>query len=463
MRFSVDRTWRRPHGGAVVIGGSPTRAFRLTEGGRRIAEMIERGGEIPPSARALVDRLIDAGAIHPLAASPEHTADAAHITAVIPVHLTDTSNGTSLATLVGKLDGLAGVIIVDDASPRPLPAFSAGATPVTTIRRESNGGPAAARNTGLARVETSHVVFIDADVDCCVDDVVALAAWLVASDAVVIGPRVRTKDDGSVLGAYEAARSPLDMGDRPARVRAATRVGWLPAAVMLCEVAAIRSVAGFNEAMRTGEDVDLVWRLDASGFRCRYEPSIEVLHQRRSTLAAFALQRMGYGESTTALRRGHGDKVAPARGSLTSVSSWVALAFGAPFIAGSAAVATAVMLSRKLHFVPNNAAESARLAGMTHLHVGRNFASAITRAWWPIAVVAAIFSRRARVVLCSAALVPALAEWWEKRPRLDPVRFTILRIIDDATYGTGVWKTVIRERDTGALLPATTRPASAAD
>lgn len=463
MRFSVDRTWRRPHDGDAVIGGSPTRAFRLTTGGRRIAEMIERGEDIPSSAHALVDRLIDAGAIHPLVDPSERAIDAAHITAVIPVHLTDTPNGTALITLVGKLSGLAGIIVVDDASPHQLPALTAGDTPVTVVRRETNGGPAAARNAGLARVETTHVVFIDSDVECCTDDVVALAAWLVASDSAVIGPRIRNDDDGTVLGAYEEARSPLDMGKRPARVRAATRVGWLPAAVLLCEVAAIRSVAGFDETMRTGEDVDLVWRLDHAGFRCRYEPSIEVLHQRRSTLNALVRQRMGYGESTTPLHRRHGDKVAPVRGSWSSVSSWVALVLGLPIIAGCTAIATAVMLSRKLRFLPNTAAESARLASKTHLQVGRNLASAITRVWWPLAIVTAVFSRRARVALCAAAVVPALAEWWEKRPRLDPVRFTILRIIDDAAYGAGAWKTAIRERDAGAMLPAIARSAPTAD
>ncbi len=463
MRFSVDRTWRRPHDGDSVIGGSPTRAFRLTAGGRRVAEMIERGEDIPPSAHALVDRLVDAGAVHPLIDPTEHAIDPAHITAVIPVHLTDTSDGAALVALVGKLTGLAGVIVVDDASPRPLPALAAGDTPVTMIRRKINGGPAAARNTGLARVETTHVVFIDSDVDCRSDDIVALAAWLVASGSAAIGPRICSNDDGTVLGAYESARSPLDMGKRPARVRAATRVGWLPAAVLLCEVAAIRSVTGFDESMRTGEDVDLVWRLDHAGFRCRYEPSIEVLHQHRSTLKALVHQRMGYGESTTALHRRHGDKVAPVRGSWSSVSSWGALALGLPIIAGCTAIATAVVLSRKLRFLPNTVAESGRLAWMTHLQVGRNLASAITRVWWPLAIAIAIFSRRARVALCAAAVVPALADWWETRPRLDPVRFTILRVIDDAAYGAGAWKKMIGERDAGAMLPVIARSSPAAD
>jgi len=183
-----------------------------------------------------------------------------------------------------------------------------------------------------------------------------------------------------------------------------------------------------------------------------------VLHQRRATLDGFVRQRIGYGESTTALHRRHGDKVAPARGSWSSVSSWTALVLGFPIVAGGAAIATAAMLSRKLRFVPNTASESVRLAWMTHLQVGRNLASAVTRVWWPIAIVASVFSRRVRVALCAAAVVPALAEWWEKRPRLDPVRFMILRIIDDAAYGTGVWKTAVRERNASAILPAIARP-----
>ena len=165
---------------------------------------------------------------------------------------------------------------------------------------------------------------------------------------------------------------------------------------------------------------------------------------------------MGYGESTAALHRRHGAAVAPARGSVTSISAWIALTLGHPIIAIVTALSTASMLARKLRFVPNAPREALRLAGMTHVQVGRNLASAVTRVWWPIALVLALVSKRMRVALCAAALIPSLAEWWEKRPRLDPVRFTLLRIVDDAAYGTGVWRTALRERDAGAIVPTIT-------
>jgi len=463
MRYSLDRTWRRPNAGDVVLAGSPTRAFRLTAGGRRIAEALEQGADVPDSAHVLIDRLVDAGAIHPLPDASSRAADPTTITAVIPAYVHDDQSAERVARLVAGLSGLAAIIVIDDASPLTFGPLDAGTTAVTVIRRETNGGPAAARNTGLERVKTSHVAFIDTDVECRTEDITALASWLAASDAAVIAPRIRTNDDGSVLGAYEAARSPLDMGDRPARVRGGTRVGWVPAAVLLCDTESLRSVNGFDESMRTGEDVDLVWRLDAAGLRCRYEPSIEVFHHHRTTLSEMVDQRRGYGESTAPLHRRHGDVVAPARGSWTSVGTWVSLAVGLPLVALATAITTTVFLSRKLKFVPNNAVESLRLSAMMHMQVGRNLASAVTRVWWPIAVILAVFSRRARLTLCAAALVPALAEWWEKRPRLDPVRFTLLRILDDGAYGIGVWRSVFRHRDPSPLIPSIHAPSTQQD
>ena len=44
-------------------------------------------------------------------------------------------------------------------------------------------------------------------------------------------------------------------------------------------------------------------------------------------------------------------------------------------------------------------------------------------------------------------------EWRERRPKLDPARFTALRIVDDASYCFGVWLGCIRERTVAPLRP----------
>ena len=112
-----------------------------------------------------------------------------------------------------------------------------------------------------------------------------------------------------------------------------------------------------------------------------------------------------------------------------------------------------VALARKLRALDHPWHESLRLAGLGNLFAGRILASAITRAWWPIALAAALVSRRARRIVLAAALIPPLVDWVRERPLLDPLRATALRIADDLAYGSGVWQGVLRERIVDPLIP----------
>ena len=323
-------------------------------------------------------------------------------------------------------------------------------------RQEVNKGPGAARNAGLTFVSTPYVVFIDSDVQCAPEDIFELAKWWNSPQLAVLAPRVKSLNwfqHGAAISNYEEARSPLDMGAFPARVRAGTRVSYVPSALLLCNVSALAAVGNFDESMRTGEDVDLIWRLDAAGYSCRYEPSIEVHHLPRTTIQQLAQQRMGYGESAALLAEKHQGALAPLRVSGWSTGVWASIALGFPIIGGVVAAGTAVALSRKLRFLPDAEKESARLATLGHLHAGKQIASAVTRVWWPIALLLALVSRRARWALCLAAFVPALSDWWTTRPHLDPVRYTLLRWVDDMSYGFGVWKGVVREGNYDPLIP----------
>ena len=149
----------------------------------------------------------------------------------------------------------------------------------------------------------------------------------------------------------------------------------------------------------------------------------------------------------------HRGALAPLRVSGWSTGVWASIALGFPIIGGVVAAGTAVALSRKLRFLPDAEKESARLATLGHLHAGKQIASAVTRVWWPIALLLALVSRRARWALCLAAFVPALSDWWTTRPHLDPVRYTLLRWVDDMSYGFGVWKGVVREGNYDPLIP----------
>lgn len=454
QRYSLDNSWRRPKKGNVLIAGSPLRIFRLSAAGQSIAESLEQTGEAPISAQLLVTRLIDAGALHPLPSLEGNAPTLSDISIVIPLFACSENDIVRVQNLITEFSAFPQVVVVDDASPIAFPEMPN--TNVTVHRQEVNKGPGAARNAGLTFVSTPYVVFIDSDVQCAPEDIFELAKWWNSPQLAVLAPRVKSLNwfqYGAAISKYEEARSPLDMGPLPARVRAGTRVSYVPSALLLCDVAALRAVDGFDESMRTGEDVDLIWRLDAAGYSCRYEPSIEVHHLPRTTIQQLAQQRMGYGESAALLAKKHQGALAPLRVSGWSTGVWASIALGFPIIGGVVAAGTAVALSRKLRFLPDAEKESARLATLGHLHAGKQIASAVTRVWWPIALLLALVSRRARWALCLAAFVPALSDWWTTRPHLDPVRYTLLRWVDDMSYGFGVWKGVVREGNYDPLIP----------
>ncbi len=59
------------------------------------------------------------------------------------------------------------------------------------------------------------------------------------------------------------------------------------------------------------EDVDLVWRVLAAGWRVRYEPASVVRHDHRTTLGPWLRRKAYYGTGAALLADRHGSDVAP--------------------------------------------------------------------------------------------------------------------------------------------------------
>ncbi|MBF6096422.1 glycosyltransferase family 2 protein, partial [Nocardia cyriacigeorgica] len=92
--------------------------------------------------------------------------------------------------------------------------------------------------------------------------------------------------------------------------------------------AALAELGGFDERLRFGEDVDVVWRLTDAGHLVRYHPAAVVTHRPRATLGSWLRQRYDYGTSAAPLARRHPGRLACAR-----VSAWHALSWGALVVA----------------------------------------------------------------------------------------------------------------------------------
>jgi len=218
-------------------------------------------GIAPPAARSVARALLDAGLAHPRPGpsgpSPED------VTIIVPVR----DRPGPLARCLAALGPCRQVIVVDDASARPeLTAQAARATGARVVYRTVNGGPAAARNTGLAHCRTPYVAFADSDCRPEPGWLTPLLAHFRDPAVGVAAPRIAADAGGrSWLARYEQARSPLDLGAREGPVVPQSRIAYVPSAALVARREALGS--GFAEALRTGEDVDLIWRACAAGWQ----------------------------------------------------------------------------------------------------------------------------------------------------------------------------------------------------
>ena len=355
------------------------------------------------------------------------------------------------------------VVVVDDCSADPAAtARAVSGVGARVLRRSVNGGPAAARNTGLAAADTPLVAFLDSD---CVPGPGWLDALLphFADPAVgAVAPRIVPDEPGHTwLARYEGASSTLDMGARASIVRPGSRVPYVPGAALVVRRAAAGT--GFAETMRVGEDVDLVWRLAASGWRVRYEPAATMRHQHRVRLRAWFGRRKDYGTSAAMLELRHPGAVRPLYLSAWTALAWLAAAAGRPAAGAALTGAGVALLARRLAQVTGEdwlrpTARTAwplavRLAGGGTVAAGRPLGSAISRTWWPVALPAAMAVRRMRWPLAALVLAPPLLDWLDRRPPLDPARYVAARLLDDIGYSLGVWQGCAARRTIRPLLP----------
>ena len=440
ISLRLDDGTRRSDGGRTFIGGSPLRMLRLTEAGARIADDLAAGEPVgsDPSRQTVARRLLDGGLAHPA------PVDVPDLTVTIVVPVKDDPDG--LRALLGSVED-ATVVVVDDGSADQATVrqiVDRSGAPATVLRHERSRGPAAARNTGWRAATTDLVAFVDADVVLPPGSLPPLVAHFADERVAAVAPRIRGRANGhNVIDRYERHRSPLDLGPSPARVVPRGKVSYVPTATVLFRRSVLVELGGFDESLRFGEDVDLVWRA-AADHVVRYEPSVEVEHDNRPDWPALLRQRFEYGSSAAHLDRRHPGQVAPIDVNAWSAAAWTLVAFGGRrgAVAGFATAATsAALLVPKLRgHVDDPVAETARLAGAGNLWAGRWLASALVRAWFPLGVATSLPSRRARRALAAAALVPAVLEWRERRPDLSPLTWTAARLADDLAYCAGVWR-----------------------
>jgi len=463
----LDPATRRRDDGGTLLGGSPLRLFRLSQRARDLLpgdRLVVRDA----TTAALAARLLDAGMAHPDLGRPDlaHPGPAptpcSDVTVVVPVRDRPAALDRLLTALRADpaTSGLP-VIVVDDGStdPATVPPL-ARAAGATVVRHDTARGPAAARNAGLRAATTTAVAFLDSD---CVPRpgwLEALLPHLTDPRLAAVAPRIVALDEGGGgwLSRYEALAGALDMGANPASVRPLSAVSYVPSAALLARRSALGG--GFDETMQVAEDVDLVWRLAAAGWRVRYEPAGSVAHDHRTAPIDWLRRRAFYGSGAALLAARHGSAVAPLVLAPSSALVWgLAVTGGRRGWAGAAAVLgwTTLRLARRLARPgdPLPVTLSARLVARGTASAGSALARAVTRHSWPVALPIALAVPRARPWVLAAAVGDAALAWWPHRRRGGPIGFALARRLEDLAYGAGLWSGALRHRQLSALLPAT--------
>jgi mycofactocin system glycosyltransferase len=445
----------------LLSGGAPARVLRLSPAGRTALAELRAGPVRSAAAGRLARKLTDAGLAHP---RPPELAARPDATVLIPVR----DRAALLDRCLSALGSGYPVVVVDDGSADPgAVADVAAAHGARLVRRPVNGGPGAARNTGLLGVTTELVAFLDSDCLPGPGWIERLAAHLADPAVAAAAPRMVAVPAGpGWAGRYTTAACCLDLGAAEARVLPGTPVAYVPTAALVVRRAALAGSAGpgsvFDPALRWGEDVDLVWRLTGAGWRVRYDPAVQVSHHEPEGWAGLLGRRFRYGTSAAPLALRHPGQVPP-----LVLHPWPALTVagllaGRPAVAGLSFAGSVLAMRRTLHRagIPARGVLPAMLAGtrQTWLGVGR-YACQYGMPLLAAALVAPGGPGRARrwarrAAAASLLLGPPLVAWSARRRSLDPVRYVLGHLADDVAYGTGVWAGALRARTMAPVRPS---------
>ena len=440
--------------GRVLIGrGSAARIILLTDDGARVVDAWRAGAPVGAGAARgrLARRLLDAGILSP---DPRPAASTAELTVVVPVR-------DRPAQLARCLDAVRAacpespVIVVDDGSvdPRAVAAVCAqrGAR---LVARPTCDGPAAARNHGLAACDTRFVGFVDSDVVLATGVAHRLLGHLGDPALGAVAPRVRALEPAAgLVGGYERRHSPLDMGAGGGLVAPGTARAYVPSTVLFVRREAVGD--GFDPALRVGEDVDLVWRLCAAGWRVRYAAEVSVHHEHRAGLRAFVHGRRQYARSVGALARRHPAALPAMWLSPAVAAPWALALAGRPRAALLAAGwATARRGERLRRFPGRPYALAATTVTRGLAGTGWGLARAARRPWAPPLLALSARDPRVRRGLAVAFAVALVQDMVATRDPRAAAADVPLRLLEEVVAASATWEGCLRAGTLRPLLPS---------
>jgi mycofactocin system glycosyltransferase len=452
------------------ISEKASRLLALASQELPLGEAARGSGLTERSAERFFDRLADDRLVEWSAAVDESALPG--VSVIIPVRNRPQAIRACLSALAAvdyPRDRLE-VIVVDDGSTDDTAAVVRqcdAALDVALVSLAPSRGPSEARNEGARRARFPVLAFTDSDCIVAPDwlrqQVVEFADRRVAA----VGGRVDALDDGAWLQRYESARSPLDMGARPSAVRPRTLVPYVVSANLTVARDPFLASGGFSPSLPIGEDVDLVWRLIAAGYRVRYQPASRVKHDHRFALWPFLCRRAFYASSEVMLLERHPDNgrylAMPATFIVAAVAAGLAAVSGLWFLVPLGIVPMSIEMALVARWVRQTGidipiADVARAILSGHGSVFYWGARSVARYYAiPVSLAALVVGLVWRPALWllgavgASYVVPAAGHWWSNRRRQRLLPFLAAFILDDLANHVGALNAALRFRSPRVL------------
>lgn len=219
------------------------------------------------------------------------------------------------------------VVVVDDGSPQPLAHIAeafAGSLQIT-LHRQSNAGPAVARNTAISLANAPFIVMLDDDCEPASNWLSVMIKALEANpDAMVGGHTINGLPDNL----YSTVSQMIV--DRVYAVHNAdpANAGFFTSNNLGVSREALLSLGAFDTNYRYpgGEDRALCDRWRNRGDAMLYEPAAQIFHFHELSLRRYLRQHFNYGRGAIRYHRtrvtSHTEEARTARGIVFDFAAW---------------------------------------------------------------------------------------------------------------------------------------------